>query len=66
VPDGQRYMLTIHAEGELRDKDGNLISNEPLTGSREVSEAEAQAIAEQLTAQQEIADDGRPLSSEPG
>ena len=66
VPDGQLFKLTIYAEGELRDKDGNLISNEPLTSEIVVSEEQAQAIAASLAEQEEIANDRRPLSGEPG
>ena len=66
VPDGQLFKLTIYAEGELRDKDGNLISNEPLTSEIVVSEEQAQAIAASLAEQEEIANDRRPLSDEPG
>ena len=31
MPEGQLFKLVIHAEGELRDKDGNLISVDPVT-----------------------------------
>jgi hypothetical protein len=66
VPDGQLFKLTIYAEGELRDSDGNLISNEPLTSEIVVSEEQAQAIAASLAEQEEIANDRRPLGDEPG
>jgi len=65
VPDERLYKLTVYAEGELRDSEGNIISNEPLTSEIIVSEDQAQAIAASLIPQ-EIAHDRRPLSSEPG
>jgi hypothetical protein len=67
VPVPERlYKLTVYAEGELRDSEGNVISNEPLTSEIIVSEDQAQAIAASLATSEEIAHDRRPLSGEPG
>jgi len=66
VPDGQLFKLSFYAEGELRDKDGNLISNEPISSEVIVSEDQAQAIAASLAEQEEIANDRRPIRGEPG
>lgn len=38
------YELKIVATGEVRDADGNLISNEPIEATRIVTEEEALAI----------------------
>lgn len=48
----QEYQLNIKAEGEVRDKDGNLISTEPLTGQTVITEEQAQQIYEALQKQQ--------------
>ena len=48
----QQYKLNIRAEGEVRDKDGNLISSEPLEGQTVISEEQAQQIIEALVKQQ--------------
>ena len=45
-PGGQLYQLVIEATGEVRDADGNLISSQPVTAERLVTEAEALAILE--------------------
>lgn len=66
VPDGQLFKLTFYAEGELRDKDGNLISNEPISSEVIVSEEQAQAIAASALTEQEIANDRRTVRSQPG
>jgi hypothetical protein len=42
------YQLVIRAEGELRDKDGNPISSEPLEAQTVVTEEQAKQILEQL------------------
>lgn len=67
MPEGRLYKLVIKAEGELRDKDGNLISVDPITfEERIVTEAEAQAIAASLSQQQGSTHGSRPISDEPG
>ena len=47
----QQYELTIKAEGEVRDADGNLISNEPLQGQTVITEEQAQRLLKQLEQQ---------------
>jgi len=59
------FKLTIRAEGVLYDKDGNVISNEPIASEIVVSEEQAQAIAASLADQEEIANDPRPIRDEP-
>jgi len=59
------FKLTIRAEGVLYDKDGNVISNEPIASEIVVSEEQAQAIAASLADQEEIANDRRPIRDEP-
>ena len=62
MPDGQLYKLSIVAEGELRDKDGNVISTEPLTSETVVTEEQAQAIVgEALKERFRAAEEGRGL-----
>lgn len=48
----QKYQLVIRAEGEVRDKDGNLISNESLDGQTVLTKEQAQRLLEQLGQQQ--------------
>lgn len=36
----QMYEIKIEAVGEVRDKDGNLLSAEPITFTKTVSESE--------------------------
>lgn len=40
----QMYELHITAAGEVRDADGNLVSNEPLEATMTVTEDEARAL----------------------
>ena len=40
----QLYELTFTATGEVRDKDGNLISSEPIQSTRVVTAEEAAEI----------------------
>jgi len=44
----QNYKLVIRAEGEVRDKDGSLISAEPLEGQTVLTEEQAKRLLEQL------------------
>jgi len=44
----QKYQLVIKAEGEVRDKNGNLISTEPLQGQTVLTEEQAKRLLEQL------------------
>lgn len=44
----QQYELVIRAEGEVRDKDGNIISTEPLTGQTVLTEEQARKLLESL------------------
>lgn len=46
MPDTQLYELKITASGEVRDADGNLISQEPIEMTKIVTAAEAQAFFE--------------------
>jgi hypothetical protein len=46
MDDQQLYRLEIKATGEVRDKDGNLISVNPITGEAVVTEAQALDIIE--------------------
>lgn len=48
----QNYQLTIRAEGEVRDKDGNLISSEPLEGQTVLTEEQAQQLLAELVRRQ--------------
>lgn len=48
LPEGQLYELNIVATGEVRDKDGNLISPATAEGKRIVTEAEALAIMQAM------------------
>lgn len=48
----QNYQLTIRAEGEVRDKDGNLISTEPIEGQTVLTEEQARELIEALEKQQ--------------
>ena len=41
------YQISVVATGEVRDKDGNLISAAPLEATMVVDEETAQAFAEQ-------------------
>jgi hypothetical protein len=45
---GQLFELTIHAVGEVRDADGNLIGQEPLETTTVITEEQAAALAAQL------------------
>lgn len=40
----QLYKLTITATGEVRDKDGNLISSQPIESTQTVTAAQARDI----------------------
>ena len=44
----QNYKMVIRAEGEVRDKDGNLIPTEPLEGQTVLTEEQAKRLLEQL------------------
>ena len=46
MSEGQLYRLEIIATGEVRDADGNLVSQPEATTTIEVTEQEALAIAE--------------------
>lgn len=48
VIDGKLYEMRITATGEVRDKDGNLISAEPVEATAVVTEDQARAIAAHL------------------
>jgi hypothetical protein len=48
----QQYKLVIRAEGEVRDKDGNLISTEPLEGQTVITEEQAAKLLEALAKRQ--------------
>jgi hypothetical protein len=39
-----RYEVVIKATGEVRDKDGNLISSEPIEAKLQVTEAQAREL----------------------
>lgn len=39
-----KYLVTITATGEVRDKDGNLISSEPVEAQMEVTEQELREL----------------------
>ena len=41
---GQLYEVVVTASGEVRDKDGNLISSEPVEARMVVTEDEARAL----------------------
>ena len=67
MPDGQLYKLSIVAEGELRDKDGKVISTEPLTAETIITEDQALKLAQAAAEEQtESTHGGRPLSNESG
>jgi hypothetical protein len=38
------FEIKVSAVGEVRDKDGNLISSEPVETTMQVTEAEARAL----------------------
>lgn len=38
------YEVTIQAQGEVRDKDGNLLSSSPVEMKQTVTEDEARAL----------------------
>lgn len=40
----QLYELVVHATGEVRDADGNLISSEPVEVKSVVTEEQARAL----------------------
>ncbi len=40
----QMYELTISAVGEVRDADGNLVSNEPIEATMTVTEDQAREL----------------------
>lgn len=40
----QKYRVTITATGEVRDKDGELVSSEPIEAHIEVTESELRAL----------------------
>jgi hypothetical protein len=46
MADGQLYEMTIHATGEVRDKDGNLVSSEPLEAKTVVTEEQMHALTQ--------------------
>lgn len=46
----QMYEVTLHAIGEVRDADGNLISAEPITSTMQVTAEELAAFNEGETA----------------
>ena len=48
APDGQLYRLAIHATGEVRDKDGNLLNTQPIEGEVLITSEQAAAIKAQL------------------
>jgi hypothetical protein len=45
-PTAQLFELRITATGEVRDADGNLISQEPIEATAILTEAEARALVE--------------------
>ena len=45
---GQLYEVRLIAEGEVRDKDGNVIDRDPITGVAVVTEEQALAIVEAI------------------
>jgi len=47
----QEYELVIKAEGEVRDKDGNIISTEPVEGQTVLTEEQAKRLLEALNQQ---------------
>lgn len=51
MSEGQLYRLEIIATGEVRDADGNLISQPVAETTVEVTEQEARAIMEQRRSQ---------------
>jgi hypothetical protein len=75
VPDERLFKLTIYAEGELRDSEGNLISSEPVEIEQVVTEGQAQElmISAELeeriraaTENREPVSDSRTISHKPG
>lgn len=40
----QKYRVTIRATGEVRDKDGNLISSEPVEAHMDVTEQQLREL----------------------
>ena len=51
----QEYQLTIRAEGEVRDVNGNSISNESIEGQTVLTEEQARQLLEALEKQGEQA-----------
>ena len=49
----KKYQMVLRAEGEVRDKDGNLVSTESLEGQTVLTEEQAQQIREALQKQGE-------------
>lgn len=49
----QQYELVIRAEGEVRDKDGNLVFTEPIEGQTVITEEQAAQLLEALAKQGE-------------
>jgi hypothetical protein len=45
---GQLYDLTIIAVGEVRDADGNLISQQPIETTTVITEEQAAALTAQI------------------
>ena len=44
LPGEQRYEMKITATGEVRDADGNLVSQEPIEVTRVVTQSEMERI----------------------
>lgn len=44
----QMFEVKITAVGEVRDKDGNLLSSEPIEMTKIVSESELRALQEEV------------------
>lgn len=44
----QMYEIKVTAVGEVRDKDGNLLSEEPIEMTKIVSESELRAMKEEM------------------
>lgn len=43
---GQLYEMTITAQGEVRDADGNLVSSEPITATQTITHEQMLALTE--------------------
>lgn len=42
----QIFELTVTAVGEVRDQDGNLVSSEPITGTTQITAAQARGLTQ--------------------